>query len=112
MSKLKREAQMQTGYVQLTAQSKVKHVKKSSASGGSGLLFTNAVAHKRTKSQDSKEFLGLPMMIVDKMSQQQLQQIQLQQQQVTRTSNKNLNNMGQSATLPVNSSSLYSDNVR
>lgn len=122
MCKLKRDAQSQSGYVQLTAQSKVKHVKPKSSGhhhhhshhqhGGSGLLFTNALGgtHKRTKSQDSRDFLGLPMALVDKLNQQQLQHQQHQQMMIARASSKTMN-VGQSATLPLGSSSIYSDNV-
>ena len=115
MCKLKQDMQSQPGYVQLTAQSKVKHVKKSSAHTG-GLFSTSS--HKRTKSQDSKEFLAIPPSLIDKMNQQMNQQHQTIPNQhhhhhhklLTRLSNKNLN-VGHSATLPMGSTQIYSENA-
>lgn len=120
MAKLKKDAQSAAGYQQLSASSKVKHVKKTSLNMSN--LFSSS--HKRTKSQDSRDFLCVPPLLLLNQDKQQMQQLHqhhnfhqqqatqqpVQIQSSTRSSNKNLN-IGQSATLPINSTSAFSDNI-
>ena len=51
MYQLKREAESQSGYQALTASSKIKHTKRS-------INMSGIFSHKRTKSQDSRDFLS------------------------------------------------------
>lgn len=74
VDKMKKEAESQANYQQLTASSKVKHVKKISSGSGVSHLF-GSTYHKRTKSQDSRDFLCAPPVItaldlVDRQSRQ------------------------------------------
>jgi hypothetical protein len=77
MHKLKRDAEAQANYQQLTAASKVKHVKRPSM--GVSQLFGST--HKRTKSQDSRDFLCEPPVLALTMDKSSLLQQQQQQQQ-------------------------------
>ena len=91
MVELKKKAECHTGYQQLTAFSKVKHVKKANLPMAS--LFSST--HKRTKSQDSREFLSIAPFI------------ELNGEQ----KNDKTNFVGQSATLPSNTSAYCEDSL-
>jgi hypothetical protein len=84
--KLKKEAELQQGFQALSATSKVKHSRK-------GLGVSRIFLHKRTKSQDSRDFIGNSYFIMNYEKQNQI-----------KTSQKKIsmgNPAGQSATLPV-----------
>ena len=85
--KLKKEAELQQGFQPLSATSKVKHSKK-------GLGVSRIFLHKRTKSQDSRDFIGNSYFI---MNYEKQNQIKMNQKKISMG-----NPAGQSATLPVN----------
>lgn len=90
MFELKKKAECQAGYQQLTASSKVKHVKK----GAMPMAGLFSSTHKRTKSQDSRDFLSIAPLIDFN----------------NEKSKEKVNFVGQSATLPSNAST-YCDDV-
>ena len=100
MHQLKKYAEAQANYTQLTASSKVKHVKK--ISGVSHLFGTT---HKRTKSQDSRDFLCAPpistLTHLDRPSPPQ-RQLSKREKNSSSSLSKNAILIGQSSTLPMN----------
>ncbi len=112
MHQLKKDAEAQPNYQQLTASSKVKHVKKTS---GVSLFGTT---HKRTKSQDSRDFLCEPPIAALNLDRTNLLQQSLRSSKrdtATKNSGSNLAkngalmNAGHSATLPVNQTNTLLD---
>jgi hypothetical protein len=93
MNKLKKEAEAQPGYQILTASAKVKHSKRISAMAG---IFS----HKRTKSQDSRDFLSGPILILNQR--QQSNQANINENSMKKFGNGNKVSANQSATLPIN----------
>jgi hypothetical protein len=115
MRQLKKDAEAQPNYQQLTASSKVKHVKKNSGVS----LFGST--HKRTKSQDSRDFLCEPPIATTALNLDRSSLLQQQQQPTVRLSKRDsasknsgsnlTKNMiaGHSATLPMNQSNSIMD---
>lgn len=94
MHKLKKEAESQPGYQLLNASSKVKHSKRIAG------IFSN---HKRTKSQDSREFLSGPILILNQPSNKQ----SIAESSSSKTLQQKISNHSKvcanhSATLPIN----------
>ncbi len=95
MQQLKKDEEAKAGYQQLTASSKVKHVKKSS-----GVSHLFGTTHKRTKSQDSRDFLCAPPIAALNLDRPR--------RKVTANEKSNYSNfnslmIGQTVTLPLNS---------
>jgi hypothetical protein len=93
MHKLKKEAESQPGYQMLNASAKVKHAKRLTGMGS--LLFSS---HKRTKSQDSRDFLSGPILILNNNHHHQ----STKNKSLIASNNKVSATNGHSATLPIN----------